>query len=59
MTIRVTVEEMTSEGWQTIKKTTKIDEIKKFISLTKLADIMGLSRGKFRYRYEKDQCCKI
>ncbi|MFM5480207.1 hypothetical protein ACET9B_08145 [Aeromonas veronii] len=54
MTIRVTVEELTSEGWQTIKKTTKIDEIKKFISLTKLADIMGLSRGKFRYRYEKD-----
>ena len=59
MTIRVTVEQLTSEGWATVTKTTRLEDIKRFINLSKLADIMGLSRGKFRYRYEKDQCCKI
>ncbi|BED99762.1 hypothetical protein ACK323_04480 [Aeromonas enteropelogenes] len=54
MTIRVTVEQLTSEGWATVTKTTRVEEIKRFINLSKLADIMGLSRGKFRYRYEKD-----
>ncbi len=51
--IRVTIEELGPTGWEVRQKTTRLDDIKNVLSLSALAKLLGLTRGQFRYKYEK------
>lgn len=51
--IRITIEEYTQSGWEVKQKTTDLDDMKKYLSLSGLAKLLGLTRGQFRYKYKK------
>lgn len=51
--VRITIEEMGPNGWEVKQKTTRLEEIKQALNLSGLAKLLNMTRGQFRYKYEK------
>ncbi|BCO13583.1 hypothetical protein RYR53_004289 [Aeromonas hydrophila] len=50
---RVTVEQFTDKGWQTVAKTTDPKSFLTFINMSQFAKLFNLTRAQLRYRLKK------